>query len=63
MMTLVRTLNRSSNRREVEKFKFIKDLKIFSGLKIKKKLVRGIRTHDLTRKTLKYYSLYQKRLC
>ena len=40
---------------EVEKFKL--DRKIFSGRKIIKDLVRGIRTHDLTCFTLKSYPL------
>ena len=40
----------------VEKFKL--DRKIFSGWKIKKQLLRGIRTHALTRITLKSSPLY-----
>ena len=39
---------------EVEKFKL--DRKIFSGTKIKKELVRGIRTHDLSRINFKILS-------
>ena len=39
---------------ELEKFKLHR--KIFSGWKGNKELVRGIRTHDLTRLTLKSYS-------
>ena len=44
---------------KVDKFKL--DRKIFSGEKIKKELVRWIRTQDLTRNTIKSFSIYHKK--
>ena len=45
---------------EVEKFQL--DLEIIFGLKNKKELVRGIRTHDLDRITLRSYPIHHKTL-
>ena len=42
--------------------KFQLDRKIFLSWKIKKQMMRGIRTHDLTRSSFKSYPLDQKRL-